>query len=97
MISKDTGELLCHIAEQAVIMIAAREKADRILEYNKRLLIGRKYEPFKSGVLAGAYQITDVEIDAFYGTVIGHGRKITARGLGSKCWHLGNIHMSRLS
>lgn len=83
------------VTEQTLIMVAAREKAERILEREKRLFIGKKYEPFKSGNLAGLYEITDVDINAYDGAIIGHGRKITHSGLGNQRWDLGRLHLSR--
>lgn len=81
------------LTEQASVMITAREKAERLLEYKKRLFIGMRYEPTKSGNLKGTYQITNVGIGAYDGCVRAWGRKVLIDGrLGERHWELGAIH-----
>lgn len=83
------------VVKQAAIMVAAREKAERILEREQERFVGATYEPFSTGKLAGLYRITDVDVHPYDGAITAHGRKITARGLGNQRWNLGTLLLSR--
>lgn len=83
---------LVTIAEQSAAMVGARKTAERTLKSAEPWLIGKRFEPYKSGNLKGVYEITDVDIGTYEGTIRAWGRKVLTNGkLGDRRWELGTI------